>query len=137
MPERTHIDTPIYVTKAELFKALAHPVRIRVLELLSTGEKTVRTLLGDVGIEASHLSQHLAVLRRNGVVAKSRQANTVTYSLRDPAISAMLEAAKTFLLHSLEETSKTLSDLTNTDTDTQTSEAEPTESRQEHTGTPQ
>src|SRR5690625_7521719 len=69
--------------KAELFKALAHPVRIRALELLCEGDRTVSALLAEIGIEASHLSQHLGVLRRADVVRKARQGNSVTYTLVD------------------------------------------------------
>ena len=57
-------DSPIHELKAELFKALGHPVRVRLLELLVPGERAVSGLLGDTGAEASLLSQHLAVLRR-------------------------------------------------------------------------
>lgn len=107
MPART-IDLPVYVMKAELFKALGHPVRIRALELLSEGDQPVSTLLEEIGIEASHLSQHLAVLRRAGVVAKSRQGNAVTYTLVDRSLASMLDAARTFLLGSLTRTTDAL-----------------------------
>ncbi len=107
MPDRA-IDTPVYVMKAELFKALGHPVRIRALELLRDGDRPVSTLLTDIGIEASHLSQHLAVLRRAGVVAKSRQGNTVTYTLVDDSLATMLDAARTFLLGSHGRTTEAL-----------------------------
>lgn len=107
MPDRA-IDTPVYEMKAELFKALGHPVRIRTLELLRDGDQAVSTLLEEIGIEASHLSQHLAVLRRTGVVTKSRRGNTVTYRLVDPALAAMLDAARAFLVGSLDRTSDAL-----------------------------
>lgn len=107
MPARS-IDLPVYALKAELFKALGHPVRIRALELLSEGDQPVSTLLQEIGIEASHLSQHLTVLRRAGVVAKSRQGNTVTYTLVDGSLATMLDAARTFLLGSLDRTTDAL-----------------------------
>ncbi len=110
MPDRA-IDTPVYVMKAELFKALGHPVRIRALELLRQGDRTVSALLEEIGIEASHLSQHLAVLRRAGVVANSRQGNTVTYTLVDDALVTMLDAARRFLVGSLGRTSDALTEL--------------------------
>lgn len=107
MPDRA-IDLPVYVMKAELFKALGHPVRIRALELLSEGDQPVSALLEEIGIEASHLSQHLTVLRRAGVVDKSRQGNTVTYTLVDGSLATMLDAARTFLLGSLGRTTDAL-----------------------------
>ena len=107
MPART-IDLPVYVMKAELFKALGHPVRIRALELLVDGDQPVSALLEEIGVEASHLSQHLTVLRRAGVVAKSRQGNTVTYTLVDRSLATMLDSARTFLLGSLSRTTDAL-----------------------------
>lgn len=110
MPERA-IDTPVYVMKAELFKALAHPVRIRALELLCEGDQPVSELLTQIDIEASHLSQHLGVLRRAGVVRKARQGNTVTYTLVDQALARMLEAARSFLVASHGHTTDALAGL--------------------------
>ncbi|WP_324652779.1 metalloregulator ArsR/SmtB family transcription factor [Georgenia sp. H159] len=109
MPARA-IDAPVYVMKAELFKALGHPVRIRTLELLRDGDRPVSALLEEIGIEASHLSQHLAVLRRAGVVDKSRQGNTVTYTLVDDSLATMLDAARAFLFGSHGRTSDALGD---------------------------
>ncbi|WP_226921153.1 ArsR/SmtB family transcription factor [Georgenia subflava] len=114
MPERAVVETPIYEIKAELFKALGHPVRVRTLELLVTGAQPVSALLADLGLEASHLSQHLAVLRRAGVVTKVRAGNTVTYALADPCVADLLSAARSFLLHRLGETNDALADLAET-----------------------
>ena len=58
------MSTPLYQAKAEFFKALAHPARIRVLELLSEREHSVSEMLPEVGLEAAHLSQQLSVLRK-------------------------------------------------------------------------
>ncbi|MHB1064499.1 MAG: ArsR/SmtB family transcription factor [Georgenia sp.] len=112
MSDRTAIGAPIYELKAELFKALSHPVRIRTLELLATGDKPVSELLADMGVEASHLSQHLAVLRRAGAVTKARAGNVVTYALADPSVAEMLAVARTFLVHRLGHTSGALAELT-------------------------
>lgn len=109
MPQRAAV--PIYEMKADLFKALAHPVRVRALELLAEDEQPVSALLADMGIEASHLSQHLAVLRRAGVVTNVRAGNTVTYALADPSVAEMLGAARAFLLHRLDATTGALADL--------------------------
>jgi DNA-binding transcriptional ArsR family regulator len=64
------VTEPLYKLKAEFFKTLGHPARIRVLELLVAGDKSVAELLPEVGLESSNLSQQLAVLRRAGVVAE-------------------------------------------------------------------
>ena len=70
---------PLYEVKAGLFKGLSHPLRIRILELLSTAtERSVAELQSETGLEASHLSQHLAVLRRNRLVESDRRGSTST-----------------------------------------------------------
>src|SRR6185436_19580356 len=70
--------------KAEMFKALGHPIRIRALEVLVAGERLVGELADELGVEMSHLSQQLAVLRRAQIVTARRVRSTVFYSVRDP-----------------------------------------------------
>lgn len=97
---------PLYEIKANLFKALAHPARIRVLELLSAanGEPVaVAFLLEQIDIEASHLSQHLKVLRRHRVVVSERRASNVYYTLAHPGVSELLRIARRFLLDNIEQ----------------------------------
>ena len=75
----------MYEVKAGLFKSLAHPIRIHALELLSDGEEhTVSELQQHTGLEASHLSSHLAVLRQNQVVTSQRRASHVYYRVTTP-----------------------------------------------------
>lgn len=103
--------TPLYEIKANLFKALAHPARIRVLELLAAAPDTsapVSYLLAETGLEASHLSQHLATLRRHRVVTSVRTANAVTYRLAHPKIAELLAIARIFLLDSLADSGEQL-----------------------------
>jgi DNA-binding transcriptional ArsR family regulator len=102
---------PLSEVKAELFKALAHPARIRALEVLSERERSVSDLQPLVGIESSHLSQQLGVLRRAGLVSTRKEGSSVIYALRDPLIAELLLVAKRFLLSSLTETSDLLADL--------------------------
>lgn len=102
---------PIYQVKADFFKTLAHPARIRVLELLRGGERSVGELIPDVGLEPSHLSQQLAVLRRANVVQTRREGSTVLYSVTDFRIFELLEMAKTILTNSLAETRDLLAEL--------------------------
>ncbi|MCB1028593.1 MAG: winged helix-turn-helix transcriptional regulator, partial [Microthrixaceae bacterium] len=100
--------------KAELFKALAHPARVRALEILAQGpEQSVGDLAEQVGVEAAHLSQQLAILRRAGVVVARREATTVYYSLRDPLLVELLGVARKLLISRLEETQDLLRGLAN------------------------
>ena len=102
---------PIYEVKAQLFKTLGHPARIRILEVLSDGARSVSALQPDVGIESSHLSQQLAVLRRAGVVDSDRDGSSVVYTIADPQILELLAVAKKVLTTSLIGTQELLSDL--------------------------
>ncbi|WP_414683807.1 ArsR/SmtB family transcription factor [Microbacterium sp.] len=89
---------PLYEVKAGLFKGLAHPIRIRILEVLSLSpEVSVSELIEATGLEASHLSQHLAVLRRNRLVAADRRASQVFYRLAYPQVADLLRVARTLL----------------------------------------
>ncbi len=83
-------NVPLYEAKAELFRTLGHPVRIRVLELLQGGALPVHELLAEIEVEASNLSQQLAVLRRAGLVRSNREGATVLYSLATPAVAELL-----------------------------------------------
>ncbi|MFJ9442344.1 ArsR/SmtB family transcription factor [Kitasatospora sp. NPDC101235] len=91
------VATPLYQLKAEFFKTLGHPVRIRVLELLSEREHAVAEMLPEVGVEASHLSQQLAVLRRSNLVIARREGSTVYYRLTNPQVAELLRVARTIL----------------------------------------
>jgi DNA-binding transcriptional ArsR family regulator len=102
---------PIAALKADLFKAMAHPARIRALEVLVAGERTVGDLQPEVGIELSHLSQQLGVLRRAGLVRTRREGSSVFYAVKDPLIADLLGVAKQLLINSLSETGTLLSDL--------------------------
>lgn len=102
---------PLAEVKAELFKAMAHPARVRALEVLSEGERTVGELQPLVGIESSHLSQQLGVLRRAGLVVGRKDGTSVVYALKDPLVADLLDVAKRLLLNSLAETRDLLADL--------------------------
>lgn len=102
---------PLSVVKAELFKALAHPARIRALEVLADGERSVGELQPLVGIESSHLSQQLGVLRRAGLVSTRKEGSSVIYALRDPLVAELLLVAKRLLVASLSQTGDLLADL--------------------------
>ena len=105
------VSEPLYKLKAEFFKTLGHPARIRILELLAEHDRTVSELLPEVGLEASNLSQQLGVLRRAGVVAAQKDGNTVTYSIASPVIADLLTVARKVLTGMLSDQVAMLEDL--------------------------
>ena len=103
---------PLYQAKAEFFRTLGHPARIRVLELLCEREHAVHELLAAIQIEPSTLSQQLAVLRRPGVGAQSRVGGEVRYTISVPEVRDLLLAARTILVDLLEDQLALRSELT-------------------------
>lgn len=102
---------PLYEIKAALFKALGHPSRVRILELLVERDMSVAQLMPEVGIETSNLSQQLAVLRRAGLVRGERQGSRVVYGIADPGVGDLLAAARGLLIRRWAETADVLADL--------------------------
>ncbi|WP_458041636.1 MULTISPECIES: ArsR/SmtB family transcription factor [Bacteria] len=89
---------PLYEVKAGLFKGLSHPLRIRILELLADGgEHTVAYLQASTDLEASHLSQHLSVLRRHRLVTSERRGSNVYYRLAGCEVAELLAVARRLL----------------------------------------
>lgn len=88
---------PLHQAKAELFRTMGHPVRVRVLELLQERPRAVHELLAEIDVEPSNLSQQLAVLRRAGLVASSREGSTVLYTLATSDVSDVMTAARRIL----------------------------------------
>ena len=103
--------TPLHQMKAEFFKTLSHPSRIRVLELLSEREHSVGELLRAIDIEASNLSQQLAVLRRAGLVTTRKEGSAVYYSLVSTQIADLMGVARSILTSVLSEQAELLSTL--------------------------
>jgi ArsR family transcriptional regulator len=84
--------------KAEFFRALAHPVRIRLLEVLAaSGAQNVQALQQKLGIDQPIVSQQLARLRATGIVTARKESTTVTYALADPMLADLLTVAKEIL----------------------------------------
>ena len=102
---------PLADAKADLFKALAHPGRVRILELLAEGERSVGELAAGTGMELSHLSQQVTVLRRAGVVDSRRVKNTVICSLRDTQTAELLAVARRMLTRTLRDDQELLTAL--------------------------
>ncbi|MEZ0363746.1 lsr2/espR transcriptional regulator [Mycobacterium sp. pUA109] len=105
------VSEPLYKLKAEFFKTLGHPARIRILELLSERDRSVGELLPEVGLESSNLSQQLAVLRRAGVVEARKDGNSVIYSITSPDIAELLAVARRVLTGMLSDRVAVLEDL--------------------------
>jgi ArsR family transcriptional regulator len=85
---------PLRRFKAEFFKALAHPARIKILELLRSGEMSVNELQAGLEIESSTASQQLAVLRSRNLVEARRAGTNVFYRVRDPQVFELLDVAR-------------------------------------------
>jgi ArsR family transcriptional regulator len=106
---------PLAEAKADLFKALAHPARVRVLELLAAAERTVGELAEETGLELSNLSQQVTVLRRAGIVDGRRVRNTVVCSLTDPQTAELLAVARRMLTQNLRHGQTLLEELAGAD----------------------
>ena len=102
---------PVYVVKAQLFRVLGHPVRIRILELLSEGERTVGDLQSELRLDSSGTSQHLGALRDMGVLASRREGTSVYYRMKDPRVTQLLWIAKEILTSALSDTHEVLGQL--------------------------
>jgi len=80
--------------KAEFFRALAHPIRVRLLEALVTGEKSVQQIQDALGLDQPIVSQQLAVLRGKHIVVARKEGTVVHYSVRDPLLAELLDVAR-------------------------------------------
>jgi DNA-binding transcriptional ArsR family regulator len=94
---------PLYQAKAEFFRTLGHPARIRVLELLSERDHAVHELLELIEIEPSNLSQQLAILRRAGLITQHRERGQVIYAISVAAVRELLVTARSILLGLIED----------------------------------
>jgi DNA-binding transcriptional ArsR family regulator len=97
--------------KAAFFRALAHPTRIRILETLGTGERTVQELQQVLGLDQPMVSQQLAVLRAKNIVTARKLGTTVKYALSDPLISKLLAVAREIFNNQLVDTQTMLREL--------------------------
>ncbi len=102
---------PIHQIEAELFRALGHPARVRILDLLRSGEMTVRELQAELEIDSSGASQHLSAMRRQGLLEARREGTSVYHRVRDPRIFQLLGSARQVISSHLEEASALLGEL--------------------------
>lgn len=96
-----HNALPVHEVKASLFRVLGHPARVRILELLQEGERSVGALQTELGLESGGTSQHLAALRRIGLVASRREGTSVYYRVDDPHVFDLLEAGRSIITRRL------------------------------------
>ena len=97
--------------KADVFQALAHPTRIRIIECLRDGDLSVGAILDRIGVEPANGSQHLALLRAKQLVSTRKEGNQVFYSLRDPLVLEVLDTMKRYFLAHLSESIAMLKDM--------------------------
>jgi ArsR family transcriptional regulator len=107
----TTLEAPVYRVQADLFRLLGHPARVRILELLGDGERSVGELQVAIGRDSSGTSQHLTAMRRLGVLESRRAGTSVFYRVKDRRIFQLLETAKQILAAQLEESRDLLGDL--------------------------
>jgi ArsR family transcriptional regulator len=91
------VSIPLYQAKAELFRTIGHPARIRILELLCERDHAVHELAEHVEIGTNNLSQQLSVLRRSHLVVSTRRDGEVVYSISVPGVRDLLLAGRQIL----------------------------------------
>jgi ArsR family transcriptional regulator len=87
--------------KANIFRALSHPTRIAILEVLRDRELSARTIQEKLGLEQANLSQHLAILRSYQIVVNRKDGNQVFYSIRNPVLVQVLDLMRQYIQGSL------------------------------------
>ncbi len=102
---------PVYALKADFFRVLGHPARVRLLQLLREGEQSVGSLRDALELDSSGTSQHLAALRAQGLVVSRKEGTSVYYRINDPRTLELLELAKEIISGALEENRALLDDL--------------------------
>lgn len=108
MSPQTHA---VHEVKANLFRVLGHPARVRILELLRDGERSVGALQAELELDSGGTSQHLAALRRIGLVDSRREGTSVYYRVDDERVFDLLAAGRGIILRQLSEQQSILQDL--------------------------
>ena len=106
-----HNARPVHEVKANLFRVLGHPARVRALELLRDGERSVGALQAELGLDSGGTSQHLAALRRIGLVESRREGTSVYYRVDDDRVFELLESGRAIITRQLAEQQSILQDL--------------------------
>ena len=89
---------PVHEVKANLFRVLGHPARVRILELLREEELSVGSLQAALDLDSGGTSQHLAALRRIGLVESRREGTSVYYRVDDPHVPVLFPLASTTMI---------------------------------------
>jgi len=106
-----HNARPVHEAKATLFRVLGHPARVRVLELLRDGERSVGSLQAELDLDSGGMSQHLSSLRRIGLVQSRREGTTVYYRVDDARVFDLLAAGRDIITHQIAAQQSILRDL--------------------------
>jgi ArsR family transcriptional regulator len=106
-----HNARPAHELKASLFRVLGHPARVRILELLRDGERSVGALQAELGLDSGGTSQHLAALRRIGLVESRREGTSVYYRVADEHAFELLAAGRAIISRRIAEQQSILEDL--------------------------
>jgi ArsR family transcriptional regulator, arsenate/arsenite/antimonite-responsive transcriptional repressor len=106
-----HRASPLYIAKAEFFRTLGHPARVRILEVLRDGERSVGALQAELGLDSGGTSQQLAALRRIGLVESRKEGTSVFYRVADDDVFGLLELARAILGRSAESQRALLAEL--------------------------
>ena len=107
----SHSGRPVHELKANLFRVLGHPARVRTLELLREEERSVGALQKELGLDSGGTSQHLAALRRIGLVESRREGTSVYYRVEDERVFDLLEAGRGIITRQLSEQQSILHEL--------------------------
>jgi DNA-binding transcriptional ArsR family regulator len=108
---RQTLEGDLQIFKARFFRALAHPTRIRLLEILVRGGRTVQELQDALTVGQPIVSQQLAILRNQGIVAQHREGSSVRYVVRDPLLGDLLDVARAIFNNQLDTTQGLLREL--------------------------
>ena len=106
-----HNSRPVHEMKANLFRVLGHPARVRILEILRDGERSVGALQLELGLDSGGTSQHLAALRRIGLVQSRREGTSVFYRVDDERVFDLLGAGRDIISRQLVEQQSILVEL--------------------------
>lgn len=106
-----HNSRPVHEVKANLFRVLGHPARVRILEMLRDGERSVGSLQAELGLDSGGTSQHLAALRRIGLVQSRRDRTNVYYRVEDERVFDLLAAGRDIITRQLAEQQSILQEL--------------------------
>ena len=101
----------LQIFKTEFFRALAHPIRIRILEILSDSDRSVQELQDELKVDQPLVSQQLAVLRGKNIVTSRKLGTTVKYAIRDPLVGDLLKTARLIFENHLKDTETMLREL--------------------------